>query len=64
MIFSQQREKEKAYPRANCQKKINRLECAQYAYLDHSKTLVFSDVIKIEKENKSRSRHNVEGSFF
>ena len=29
-------------------KKIHRLERAQYAFLDHSKTLVFSDVIKIE----------------
>ena len=28
-------------------KKIHRLERAQYAFLDHSKTLVFSDVIKI-----------------
>ena len=29
-------------------KKIHRLERAQYVFLDHSKTLVFSDVIKIE----------------
>ena len=29
-------------------KKIHRLERAQYAFLDHSKPLVFSDVIKIE----------------
>ena len=29
-------------------KKIHRLQRAQYAFLDHSKTLVFSDVIKIE----------------
>jgi len=29
-------------------KKIHRLERAQYAFLDHSKALVFSDVIKIE----------------
>ena len=28
--------------------KIHHLERAQYASLDHSKTLVFSDVIKIE----------------
>jgi len=27
--------------------KIHRLECAQHAFLDHSKTLAFSDVIKI-----------------
>ena len=48
MIFSKQREKEKAYPCANCQKKIQLLESGQYAFLDHSKTLVFSDVITIE----------------
>ena len=29
-------------------KKIHHLERAQYAFLDHSKTLVFRDVIKIE----------------
>ena len=29
-------------------KKIHRLERAQYAFLDHSKILVFRDVIKIE----------------
>ena len=29
-------------------KKNHRLESAQYAFLDHSKTLVFGDVIKIE----------------
>ena len=29
-------------------KKIHRLEHTQYAFLDHSKTLVFSDIIKIE----------------
>ena len=29
-------------------KKIHRLERAQYAFLDHSKTLIFSDVIKTE----------------
>ena len=29
-------------------KKVHRLERVQYAFLDHSKTLVFSDVIKIE----------------
>ena len=28
--------------------KIHRLERAQYRFLDHSKTLVFRDVIKIE----------------
>ena len=28
--------------------KIHRLKRAQYAFLDHSKTLAFSDVIKIE----------------
>ena len=29
-------------------KKIHRLERAQYAFLNHSKTPVFTDVIKIE----------------
>ena len=29
-------------------KKIHRLERVQYAFLDHSKTHAFSDVIKIE----------------
>ena len=29
-------------------KKIHFLECAQYAFLDHSKALVFSDIIKVE----------------
>ena len=29
-------------------KKIHYVERTQYAFLDHSKTLVFSDVIKIE----------------
>jgi len=42
----EQREKEKAYPCADRQK-IHRVERAQYLLLDHSKTLVFSDVIKI-----------------
>ena len=32
---------------ANCQK-IHRPERAQYAFLDHSKTFAFGDVIKIE----------------
>ena len=47
MSFSQQREKEKSYPCANFQKNSpygTRLICV----LDHSKTLVFRDVIKIE----------------
>ena len=39
--------KEKCYTCANFQK-IHRLERAQYAFLDHSKTFVFRDVIKIE----------------
>ena len=47
MIFSQQQEKEKVSPCANCQK-IHGLECVQYMLLDHSKTLVFGDVFKIE----------------
>ena len=38
---------EKAYPCANCPKN-HRLERAQCAFSDQSKTLVFSDVIKIE----------------
>ena len=29
-------------------KKIHHLEHTQYAFLNHSKTLVFSDIIKIE----------------
>ena len=38
-------------------KKNHRLERAQYAFLDHSKTLIFSDVIKIEVVFKySRAR--------
>ena len=35
-------------------KKIHRLERAQYAFLDHSKTLVFNDAIKIEILSNTR----------
>ena len=46
MIFFPNSERKKdTYPCANCQK-MHRLERAQYAFLDRSKALVFSDVIK------------------
>ena len=48
MICPKERENEQAYPTVNCQKKIHRLERAQYALLDHSKTLGFGHIIKIE----------------
>ena len=41
----EQREKEKAYP-CDDRQKIHRLVRAQYALLDHSKTLVFSGINK------------------
>ena len=46
-FFPKSERKKDTHPCANFQK-IHRLEGAQYAFLDHSKTLVFSDVIKIE----------------
>ena len=47
--FSQQREKEKAYPYANIiVKKVHWLEHTRYTFLNNSKTLNFSDVIKRE----------------
>ena len=44
--------------------KIHRLERAQYAFLDHSKTLVFSDVIKIEILARSRPALPPPSDFF
>ena len=45
MIFSKHRQKEEAI-HVQIAKKNHPLERSQYAFLDHSKTLVFSDVIK------------------
>ena len=47
MIFPNSERKKKPI-HVSIVKIIHRQERAQYAFLDHSKTLVFSDVIKIE----------------
>ena len=48
MIFFSKSEKKKNPIHVPILKKIHCLECTQYAFLDHSKTLVFRDIIKIE----------------
>ena len=47
-FFSNEQKKKPIHVPIEKKPKNHRLESAQYAFLDHSKTLVFRDVIKIE----------------
>ena len=48
MIFSKHQKNKKSLFMRQLSKKVHHLESAQHTFSDHSKTLVFSDVIKKE----------------